>query len=116
MRRLGVKDMGIENITPLSFNVLVKLREPIKKIGSILVSDETAEIEQMRDVIGTIVAMGPTAFKSDDFAAEDIPQLWDTVMFQSNAGKFLQLPDGFYRMMSDISVVARVKLEEKSNV
>lgn len=116
MRRTGIKEIGVETVTPMSFNVLVKLREPVKKIGSILVSDETSEIEQMRDVIGTIAAMGPTAFKSDDFGSDDTPKVGDTVMFQANAGKFTQLPDGAYRMMSDIAVIARVKLTEKADV
>lgn len=47
---------------PLGHRVLVQIRSPKKKHGSILLVDETKETEKWNTQVAKIVSLGPTAF------------------------------------------------------
>jgi co-chaperonin GroES (HSP10) len=51
---------------PFGGRVIVQLRRIKKKVGRIVIVDETKENEKWNNMIGKIVALGPLAFKNRD--------------------------------------------------
>lgn len=56
-------DSGVE---PLGGRILVQLRRTKKKVGSIIIVDETKEAEKWNNMVAKVIAIGPLAYKNRD--------------------------------------------------
>lgn len=56
-------DAGVQ---PLGGRILVQLRRTKKKVGRIILVDETKESEKWNNMVAKVVAIGPLAYKNRD--------------------------------------------------
>lgn len=71
---------------PFGQQILVQLRRPPAKVGSLILSEESKAIEQARTQIGVVRAVGPLAFR-DRESMEDWPEgAW------AEPGDFVRIP------------------------
>ena len=97
-------------ISPAGHRVLVKVDE-VEKVtkGGIIITDTIADRKQEAGIYGTVVAVGPTAWK-----AFDDGQPWagvgDRVAFAKYGGFIIEDTDEEqYRLLNDEDVVAVIK-------
>lgn len=75
-----------------------------KTAGGILLPEETKEREEMAQIFGQVIAVGPGAWADQHPPA---PKVGDRVMFAKYAGIRHRAPDGnFYRILNDLDVCA----------
>lgn len=78
-------------VTPTGPWVLVQKRAPRGKIGSIITSDDTREVDGWRERVGKVLAIGPGSFKNVDGpdafgVGEGWPKVGDLVLIPSSGG------------------------------
>jgi co-chaperonin GroES (HSP10) len=76
---------------PTLNRVLVQLREPRKKVGSIIIGDDTADASRETTTIAKILAIGPLAFHktgrgADWLKPEDMPKPGDYIAITKFVG------------------------------
>lgn len=97
-------------IYPLEYKVLVLPEQPTEKSkGGIYIPDETRDKQEMAEVEGRLIAVGPLAF--EDWGTK--PILGALVHFAKYAGVYVKGNDGLnYRIINDKDVLAiRVRSE-----
>lgn len=96
-------------IRPCSYHVLVRPDNVAERQGTIILPQSTREREQMAQVVGTIVAIGPTAWKGFD---DGLPwaQVGDRVSYAKYGGVLMKDPetDEHFRLLLDKDIVAIV--------
>ena len=98
-------------ISPAGHRVLVKVDE-VEKVtkGGIIITDTIADRKQEAGIYGTVVAVGPTAWKAFD---DGIPwaAVGDKVAFAKYGGFIIEDPNtgDHYRLLNDEDVVAVIK-------
>lgn len=98
-------------ITPAGHRVLVKVEEAEKVTkGGIVIPDHLQDRNTEASTIGTIVAVGPTAWQAFD---DGTPwaQVGDRVAFAQYGGKKITDPetDETYRILNDEDIIAVVR-------
>jgi chaperonin GroES len=98
-------------IIPLEYFVLIKPDEVEQKTkGGIYLPDQTLERNSQAQMTGTLTAVGPMAFKYEDFVNPLIPQLGERVAFGRYSGHTLKGRDGVeYRLLKDGDLTAIVE-------
>ena len=71
---------------PFGNQILVQLRRPPSKVGSLILSEETKATEQSRTQIGVIRAVGPLAFCNQETMKEWPEGAW------AEPGDFVRIP------------------------
>ena len=78
-------------IRALGHHVLVKVYEPDQKSkGGILIPEQVRAADQRGAEIGTIVDVGPTAWKADGLGGEPWAKVGDKIWFAKYAGKWVK--------------------------
>lgn len=105
-------------ISPTEYNVLVKKHEVQKKIGSIVLADDTIDRKQAMATKATIVAVSPLAFTYERWPeGARQPQVGDTVYFTKAAGVDVEGVDGeTYRLLKDKDIGAILNVKEAAHV
>ena len=96
-------------IKPCSYHVLVRPDNVAERQGTIFLPTAAREREQMAQVVGTIVSIGPTAWKAFD-DGERWAEIGDRVSYAKYGGVLMKDPeDGeHYRLLLDKDIVAVV--------
>lgn len=96
-------------IRPCSYHVLVRPDEVSDRRGSLYVPASTKEREQYAQIFGTIVAIGPSAWKGFD-DGEPWAKVDDRVSFAKYGGFVLEDPETKeqFRLLLDKDIVAIV--------
>ena len=100
--------MEAAQIWPMGYRVLVK-PDPIeeKTKGGILLSTAHVEGHEAAQMIGTLVAAGPGAWKEEKEANQKVPHVGDRVLFARYRGNLMQGADGEnYRLLNDNHITA----------
>lgn len=98
---------------PTGYYVLVKPKDvETKTAGGIVLVDDTVESDKVHTVEGTLVAVGPTAWKGFD-NGEAWAKVGDKVVYAKFAGKRLydHHTDQTFILMNDNDIIARVVSE-----
>lgn len=98
-------------IYPLEYKVLVlPEQQPEKSKGGIVLTEETRSKEEMAEVEGKLIAVGPLAFEE----WETKPVTGALVHFAKYAGVYVKGNDGLnYRIINDKDILAiRVRSEQ----
>jgi co-chaperonin GroES (HSP10) len=107
-------DPGIE---PCGSRVLVQLRSPKRKVGSIILTDDGRETEKWNTQVGRIVGKGPLAFKNrntlDEWKEGAWAQAGDFIRFPKYVGDRWEVkgPDGedqMFVLINDLDILGRV--------
>lgn len=101
-------DQCYPGIEPTEYNVLLAPAEMPKKIGSIIIADETRDQLAMAKQVGRIVAISPVAFNYERWPdGVTPPKLGDIVWFARYAGGLVDGVDGReYRIVKDKDIGA----------
>jgi len=96
-------------IKPCSYHVLVRPDNVAERQGTIYLPSASVQREQMAQVIGTIVAVGPTAWKGFD-DGEPWASVGDRVSYAKYGGVLMKDPetDEHFRLLLDKDIVAIV--------
>ena len=96
-------------IKPCSYHVLVRPDVVEEKRGALYIPKGSQEREQYAQVFGTIVSIGPSAWKAFD-DGEPWAKIGDRVSFAKYGGALMKDPeDGeHYRLLLDKDIVAIV--------
>jgi len=96
-------------IKPCSYHVLVRPDNIAERQGTIFLPTAAREREQMAQVVGTIVAIGPTAWKAFD-SGEPWASVSDRVSYAKYGGALMKDPDTgeHFRLLLDKDIVAIV--------
>lgn len=96
-------------INPVEYKVLILPDEIKEKTqGGIIIPDMTKDREQMAQVKGTIVAVSPDAFSTDEWA-HSCPVAGDRVYYGKYAGYTVRGSDDVeYRLVNDKDIVAKL--------
>jgi co-chaperonin GroES (HSP10) len=95
-------------ITPAGHRLIVKPDE-IEKMtkGGLFIPDTTREIKHFKQIFGTVIAIGPTAWKAFD---DGLPwaKVGDKIAMAENAGYTIQDPytEEKFRIINDEDVCA----------
>lgn len=94
------------------FDCLLLMAEPDDKIGSIIMAQSTKDDERGASIVARIVAISPTAFSSQDWAATGLPRPYNegdlVVTKRYAAGVDVVGADGrTYKMCKDKEIVGR---------
>jgi co-chaperonin GroES (HSP10) len=81
-------------IKPCGHRVVVK-QDPIEKKskGGIIIAHENEAAAQQAGVTGTVLAIGPTAWKDPSLGGEPWCKVGDKVLFAKFAGKSFTVPE-----------------------
>ena len=71
---------------PFGNQILIQLRRPPAKVGSMILPEETKAIEQARTQIGVVRAVGPLAFRNSETMKEWPEGAW------ADPGDFVRIP------------------------
>lgn len=98
-------------ISPAGHRVLVKVDEVEKTTkGGIIITDTIADRKQEASIYGTVVAVGPTAWKAFD---DGLPwaNVGDKVAFAKYGGFIIEDPDtgDQFRLLNDEDICAVIK-------
>lgn len=113
----GLNESGIE---PLCDKVLVRVDAALAKVGSIHITDQSADQQTLASTTGLLVAVGPQAFvwNSDRTVRweGERPAAGTRVCFERYAGQEYYGVDGvLYRVMDDRSIgAAHIVQEQKA--
>lgn len=104
---------------PQMYRILVQLSEVKKETSSgiITMTQKQEQREFIGNIHGTIVDVGPTAFKGDEFGDRP-PKVGDRVLFARYSGEYMQYPaetGEHYRVMNDTDVIAILEGEENAD-
>jgi len=96
-------------IKPCSYHVLVRPDNVAERQGTIFLPAASVQREQMAQVVGTIVAIGPTAWKGFD-DGERWAEVGDRVSYAKYGGVLMKDPetDEHFRLLLDKDIVAIV--------
>ena len=96
-------------IKPCSYHVLVRPDNVAERSGTLFIPTATREREQMAQVVGTIVAIGPTAWKGFD-EGDPWAKVGDRVSYAKYGGVLMKDPetDEHFRLLLDKDIVAIV--------
>jgi co-chaperonin GroES (HSP10) len=96
-------------IKPCSYHVLVRPDVVEEKRGALYIPKGSQEREQYAQVFGTIVAIGPTAWKAFD-SGDAWAEIGDRVSFARYGGFILEDPETKeqFRLLLDKDIVAVV--------
>ena len=102
---------------PLGYYVLVDISE-IEEVspGGIILNKGTSAKEQLIDQIGTVKAIGPTAFIGYPGCDTDAPakawgiQIGDKVLFEKYAGEYSK--DDSFRLIPDSKIIGLIERAE----
>jgi len=96
-------------ITPLLHRILLKLNDVEKKTASgIVIPESVTEKERKAVEIGTVVALGATAFK--DFGGDEATlKVGDKVIIARYSGKEVQDGDDKFIVVNDEDVLCIIK-------
>ena len=96
-------------IKPCSYHVLVRPDNVAERAGTIILPTATREREQLAQVFGTIVAIGPTAWQGFD-NGEKWADVGDRVAYSKYGGYLLEDPETkeHFRLLLDKDIVAVV--------
>lgn len=103
-----MKDQIFDEITPISYGVLVEVPKAEEKVNGIYLPDSTRDKKTMVNTVGTILCVADSAFTEDHWNPK--PKVGDTVLFEKLAGQELQLGDKNTRLIKDEQVRAIVKV------
>lgn len=94
-------------IKPCSYHVLVRPDNVAERQGTIFLPQSTREREQYAQVFGTIVDIGPTAWKGFD-SGEPWAAVGDRVSYAKYGGFLLEDPETkeHFRLLLDKDIVA----------
>jgi chaperonin GroES len=95
--------------TPHQHRILVKVEEVEKKIGSILLADETVTKEQNAQTLATVIAVGPTAEVDRDIIHPGVKVLiakWGGMQIPGESNKL-------YRVINDEDINAVEKGDDQ---
>jgi chaperonin GroES len=94
-------------IKPCSYHVLVRPDNVAERAGTIYLPQSTREREQLAQVFGTIVAIGPSAWKGFD-DGEPWAAVGDRVSYAKYGGFLLEDPETkeHFRLLLDKDIVA----------
>lgn len=101
--------MNKSGIIPLEYKVLILPDKPEEKTsGGIYLPDDLREKEEMAEIAGTLVDIGPDAFTYDDGAPWTLqPKTGSRILFAKYAGVYCKGDDGEnYRLINDKDVLA----------
>lgn len=97
-------------IQPTGYRVIVKQEqiEKTTKAGIILHSVDEEKRQQKGTMFGTLVAIGPQAWKDERLGSKNWANIGDRVMFNRYAGhRYEQAEDGsYYHVMNDEDILA----------
>jgi Co-chaperonin GroES (HSP10) len=102
-------------IKALGHHVLVKVGIPEEKTaGGIILPGTVRDMELRGSEIGTVVDVGPTAYKAEGLGGEPWCKTGDLIYFAKYAGKWVKEPgkDEEFLMLNDDDVVG-VIVEDK---
>lgn len=92
-------------VFPLLHRVLVKQAEVEIKKGAIYIPDDISIRDEMAQVEGVVIAVGPEVFS--DQPNSSLPKAGDVVLYAKLAGFFVLGDDGCkYRIINDLDLVA----------
>ena len=96
-------------IKPCSYHVLVRPDNVAERQGTIFLPAASVQREQMAQVVGTIVAIGPTAWKGFD-DGDAWAAVGDRVSYAKYGGVLMKDPetDEHFRLLLDKDIVAIV--------
>ena len=96
--------MNKSGIVPLEYKVVVLPKQPEDfSKGGIAIPDDVKERDEMAEVEGELVDVGPLAF--EDWGT--IPQVGSWVYFAKYAGVYVEGNDGLnYRIINDKDILA----------
>jgi co-chaperonin GroES (HSP10) len=109
-----VVDPGVE---PCGSRILVQLRTPKTKVGSIMLIEDTQETEKWNTQVAKVLKVGPIAFKHRDTQEDWKEGAWakegDFIRLNRYVGdRFeMDLPDGskaLFVLMNDLEVTGRI--------
>jgi len=107
--------MNKSGIYPVEYKVLVlpDMKEE-KTEGGIVLTSDYREKQEMAEVEGELIAVGPDAFTNDEGHLWSVkPQIGATVLFAKYAGIYTKGNDGLnYRLINDKDVLA---IRERNN-
>lgn len=106
-------------IKPQMYRILVQLSEVKNQTASgiLTMTQKQEQREFMGNIHGTIVDIGPTAFKGEEFGGVT-PKVGDRVLFARYSGEYMQYPADageHYRIMNDTDVIAVLEGEENAD-
>jgi chaperonin GroES len=97
-------------IEPLGHRVLVKVEKPEETTkGGIVLIDQVRQAEQRAAEIGTVVAIGPTAWAAEGLGGIFWADVGDKVYFAKYAGKWVGDKDDELLILNDVDLMAKVE-------
>ena len=105
----------------IGFRILVEPEQALGKTASGLITgtDEMIEQEQRGKDVGTVLDIGPAAFKLDRFGNESPIKVGDKIRFKQYAGHIFRLKNevgkpisGFYQVINDDDVLSVIEESE----
>ena len=92
---------------PLRYGVVVRVAPAEKKIGGIIIPEQTQDRRQFEITRGWIVALAPMAFCDREQWPEgtDTPKIGDAVYFDKYGGAQLEKDGEAFRLMEDKVIV-----------
>ena len=100
MRKIGIE--------PAGHRVLVQPDETMKGYEGVLeIPDSVKDRHAMAQTTGTVVSVGRTAWKTEDFGNEPWAHVGDRVCFAKYGGLVMKGKDGIqYRLLNDEDITA----------
>lgn len=98
-----------DKLVPTLANIIVKIEDAPKKIGSILTAIEYQDRMKQQHMVGTILSMGDLAFVYSDGMGQVKRQqvaVGDKVVFEPYAGQLAEDVDQPYRILPSAAVLA----------
>ena len=112
-------DIYVTCFEPLGHHVLVYPDQVNDRIGSIFLTQQTRQQEQLARIFGTVVKVGPQAWKAHDPTGRGEGEPWakpgDRIVFAKYGGFVLEDPDTkeCYRLLNDEDVTCKVNEENR---
>lgn len=104
-----VKDSKEIESLPVGWRIVVRpLPQATKSSGGVIFAQQTLSDKEMTETVGTLVAVGPLAWKGEQYQGQDWAQRGDVVMFGKYAGKKFEYGGVKYVLLNEDEIIARI--------